>query len=205
MFADYHFFIAFLVFALVSSVTPGPNNVMLLASGVNFGFRRSIPHMLGVTLGFSAMVLIVGFGLGEVFTKYQVLYKILRYVSAVYLLYLAWQISCSKSFSEDGNLEKKPIGFWQAVAFQWVNPKAWVMGVAAITTYASKENFFMSVVAISILFIFFVAPSGCLWTTFGNWFRRYLHHPLHFRIFNITMAILLVLSLYPLVAETSLR
>lgn len=199
MFIDYQFFFAFLVFALVSSITPGPNNVMLLSSGVNFGFRRSIPHLLGVTFGFSAMIFIVGLGLGEVFAKYPMLFTILRYASGVYLLYLAWQIARTKSISEDES--KQPISFWQAVAFQWINPKAWVMGIAAITTYASKEHFFISIAAISIIFIFFVAPSGFLWNTFGNWFRRYLLHPLHLRIFNISMAILLVLSLYPLLQE----
>lgn len=196
----YDLLIAFFMFALVSSITPGPNNVMLLASGVNFGFRRSIPHMLGITLGFSLMVLVMGVGLGEVFIKYPIAYEVLRYVSAIYLLYLAWRIVRSGPI-DNASAAKKPITFLQAAAFQWVNPKAWVMAIVAVTAYAPRTDFFINVAVLAILYCFFVGPSSMLWTSFGNWFRRYLSSPKHLLIFNITMALLLVASLYPLFME----
>lgn len=189
--------LAFLLFAWVNGITPGPNNVMLLASGVNFGFRRTIPHLAGVSVGFSLMVLIVGLGLGKIFDNYPWLYTVLRYLAAIYLLYLAWHIANSGSI-EVGNKSQKPISFFQAVAFQWVNPKAWVMVIAAITAYTTQENYLTDVIVISLLFTTSVAPCGIMWAAFGNGLRNYLNKPHYLRIFNITMAILLVLSLYPL-------
>ena len=111
------------MFALVSSITPGPNNVMLAASGLNFGFRRSMPHLLGVNLGFTLMIFLVGVGLGSVFQQVPQLYTVLKYVGAAYLLYLAWKIANSGGM-EDGAVSGKPMTFLQAAAFQWVNPKA---------------------------------------------------------------------------------
>lgn len=197
MIDSYHVLIAFLMFALVSSITPGPNNTMLLISGVNFGFRRTIPHIFGVTLGFTFMVLMVGLGLGRIFETWPILYTILRYVCAAYLIYLAWQIARSGGFDVEGK-NKQPISFLKAALFQWANPKAWVMSIASVTTYAAKENFFIDVVLIAGLYIFFVAFSGGVWTAFGNGCRRFLSQALYLQIFNIVMAIMLVLSLYPL-------
>jgi threonine/homoserine/homoserine lactone efflux protein len=192
--------IAFAVFALVTSITPGPNNIMLLTSGVNFGFKRTILHIMGVTLGFSVMVFLVGLGLGAVFEQYPILYTILCYVSAAYLIYLAWQIMHSGPVA-DNTTAKKPMTFLQAAAFQWVNPKAWIMAIAAITTYVPKEGYIINALIISLLFSVFVAPSGCVWTMFGTWLRRFLNQPLHLRIFNGIMATLLLLSLYPLFVD----
>lgn len=116
--------IALAVFCLVTLFTPGPNNLMLMTSGLNFGVRRGVPHLLGVVLGFSAMVLIVGLGPGAIFEAWPVLYLILKYAGAAYLLYLAWQIAVSMPPSQDHDSARSPISFFQAVAFQWVNPKA---------------------------------------------------------------------------------
>ena len=129
--------LAFALFAFVSSITPGPNNTMLLASGVNFGFARSLPHMAGVTLGFCLMILLMGLGLGSVFARFPVLYTVLRYVGGTYMLYLAWKIFRSQPASPADNhaAAAKPMGFTAAAAFQWVNPKAWVMALGSITTY----------------------------------------------------------------------
>jgi threonine/homoserine/homoserine lactone efflux protein len=126
---------AFALFALVSSITPGPNNTMLLASGVNFGFLRTIPHALGISLGFMLLVVAVGLGLGEIFTAAPWTYTALRWIGAAYLLYLAWCIATSGRMSEAGEHGGTPMTFLGAAAFQWVNPKAWVMAVGAITTY----------------------------------------------------------------------
>lgn len=189
---------AFLVFALVSSFTPGPNNTMLLFSGLNFGFRRSFPHMLGVTAGFAILVMAVGMGLSEIFIQWPVLYTVLRYIGAVYLIYLAWRIFRSGQLKiKEKN--QKPISFLQAVAFQWANPKAWVMSIIAVTTYVPAEHFLLNLMVLISLFIVFVFMSSVVWTLFGNWIQRFLHRPHYLRIFNLTMAILLVLSLFPLI------
>lgn len=190
--------LAFALFAFVTSVTPGPNNAMLLASGVNFGFKRTIPHIIGISSGFLVLVLAVGFGLGAVFKAYPVLYTILRYAGAAYLLYLAWNIARSGPASEDTVGKGHPLGFWGAAAFQWVNPKAWVMAIGAISTYTPLQGYFVNVVIIASLFALINAPSVGVWAGFGSVLRNVLRNPRWLRIFNVGMAALLVISLYPL-------
>ena len=134
--------LAFALFAFVSSITPGPNNTMLLASGVNFGFVRSLPHMAGVTVGFCLMILLMGLGLGSVFVRFPVLYTVLRYVGGTYMLYLAWKIFRSQpaSSTDNNTTAAQPMGFTAAAAFQWVNPKAWVMALGSVTTYLPAQH-----------------------------------------------------------------
>jgi len=192
--------LAFSIFALVSSITPGPNNTMLLISGVNFGFRRSVPHIIGVAVGFAILVTAAGMGLGEVFVKWPVLYTALRYISAIYLIYLAWRILRSKQLQiKEAN--KKPISFLQAAAFQWANPKAWVMAIIAVTTYIPEEHFLLNLAMLISLFLVFVFLGSIVWTLFGNWIQRFLHRPDYLRLFNVIMATLLILSLYPLFSK----
>lgn len=191
----------FSLFAFVTSVTPGPNNTMLLASGVNFGFTRSIPHILGISCGFFVMVLAVGFGLGALFEAYPVLYSVLRYVGAAYLLYLAWKIATSGPASNDPDRKGKPLGYWAAAAFQWVNPKAWVMAVGAISTYTPLQDYFTNVLVISAVFALINAPSVGVWAGFGSMLRDVLRNPRWLRLFNVGMALLLVASLYPILVE----
>jgi len=193
--------LAFALFAFVTSITPGPNNTMLLASGVNFGFNRSIPHLLGISSGFTVMVLAVGLGLGAVFQQYPILYSILRYVGAAYLLYLAWKIATSGPAADKTDSNARPMGFWSAAAFQWVNPKAWVMAVGAITTYTPLQGYFFNVIVIAAVFGLINAPTCGLWAAFGSLLRNVLRDPRGLRIFNGVMALLLVLSLYPLLFE----
>jgi len=126
--------LAFLTYAFVTSITPGPNNTMLLASGVNYGFVRSLPHVLGISIGFGVMVVGVGAGLGRLFEDYPSLYAALRIVGGAYLLYLAWQIATAAPM-QDASPNGRPFGFWKAAGFQWVNPKAWIMAIGAITAY----------------------------------------------------------------------
>ncbi|EPH0528243.1 lysE type translocator family protein [Pseudomonas aeruginosa] len=194
--------LAFSLFAFVTSVTPGPNNTMLLASGVNFGFVRSIPHILGISCGFFIMVMAVGFGLGTVFEAYPVLYTILRYVGAAYLLYLAWKIATSGPAGNDLEGRGKPLSYWGAAAFQWVNPKAWVMAVGAISTYTPLQGYFTNVVVISTVFALINAPTIGIWAGFGSMLRNVLRDPRWLRVFNVGMALLLVASLYPILAES---
>lgn len=196
--------LAFVAFALVTSITPGPNNMMLLASGVNFGIRRSLPHMLGISLGFMVLVIAVGMGLGQLFERLPVLHEVLRYAGAAYLLYLAWKIAQSGTPQGRDTPNAKPFTFLQAAAFQWVNPKAWIMAIGAITTYTPHEGFFTNVLLIAALFALVNCPSVGLWTVAGSLLRKWLDNPRALRAFNIGMALLLVASLYPIVIDTGL-
>ncbi|MDP3815023.1 LysE family translocator [Pseudomonas sp.] len=196
--------IAFIAFAFVTSVTPGPNNMMLLASGVNFGLRRSLPHMLGISLGFMLLVMCVGLGLGQLFEQIPLLYSLLRYLGAAYLLYLAWKIAHAGAPDNQAKSGAKPFSFLQAAAFQWVNPKAWIMAIGAITTYTPQENFVVNVLLIAALFALINCPSVGLWTVAGSLLRNWLNNVRALRAFNIGMALLLVASLYPILADTGL-
>ncbi len=196
--------IAFVAFAFVTSVTPGPNNMMLLASGVNFGLRRSLPHMFGISLGFMLLVASVGLGLGQLFEQVPLLHNVLRYLGAAYLLYLAWKIARSGAPQHGEQPVGKPFTFLQAAAFQWVNPKAWIMAIGAITTYTPQENFVVNVLLIAALFALVNCPSVGLWTVAGSLLRNWLSNARALRVFNIGMALLLVASLYPIFADTGL-
>lgn len=189
--------LAFALFAFVTSITPGPNNTMLLTSGLNFGFRRSIPHMLGISCGFGVMVAAVGLGLGAVFKAWPLLYGALRYVGAAYLLYLAWKIATADPASDEFGAAR-PMGFWAAAAFQWVNPKGWIMAVGAIGTYTPQQHYFANVLLIALLFAIINAPSVCIWVSCGRALRSLLQMPHWRRWFNLAMAALLVASLYPM-------
>jgi len=193
--------LAFALFALVTSVTPGPNNMMLLASGVNFGFSRTLPHMFGISIGFFVLVLSVGFGLGSVFNAWPILYTVLRYAGAAYLLYLAWKIATSGPASDADSTRSKPLSFMSAALFQWVNPKAWIMAIGAISTYTPMQGYFTNVVVISAVFALINLPSVGIWAGFGSLLRNVLRDPVGLRIFNGVMAVLLVASLYPLFIE----
>jgi threonine/homoserine/homoserine lactone efflux protein len=189
------------VFSFVTSITPGPNNMMLLASGVNFGFRRTVPHMLGIGIGFSMMVMLLGLGLGQIFTRFPMIYTVLKYAGAVYLLWLAWKIA--KSGPVDGEVESKarPMRFIEAAAFQWINPKAWTMAVSAIATYLQPEQPLLSALIIAAFFGLINLPSVSVWALFGVGMRRFLNDPKHVRLFNYAMALLLIASLWPVLAD----
>lgn len=189
---------AFALFAIVTSVTPGPNTLMLLASGVNFGFRRTLPAMFGVVIGFVVLLLAVGAGLGSLLTAWPTLYTVLKIGGAVYLLYLAWRIATSGPLSDDGEGQGQPLGFIGAAGFQWVNPKGWVMAITAMATYTSATEYWPSMVLIAALFGLVGLPAMALWAGLGIVLRRWLSEPRRLRVFNVAMAILLVVSLWPL-------
>ncbi len=190
-------FLALAAFAFVTSVTPGPNNLMLLASGVNFGFRRTVPHMLGINVGFPVMIVLVGLGLGRIFEIYPVLYTVLRVCGGAYMLWLAYKIAMSGRTGE-GTSSATPMNFMQAVLFQWVNPKGWITAITGIAAYTSPAAFGWTVLTVALAFAIVGGPSSATWTLFGSGLRRFLDDPRYHRIFNVTMALLLVASLAPL-------
>jgi threonine/homoserine/homoserine lactone efflux protein len=189
-----------ILFALVTSITPGPNNTMLLTSGVNFGFRRTLPHVFGISAGVVLLMLCVGFGLGEAFQRFPALYSVLEIASVAYLLYLAWKIGTSGEVKLR-NGERRPMKFYEAIAFQWVNPKAWMMVLTAVTTIHVSENFGSNVMLMAVVFYVIGLPCICLWAGFGTAMRQVLTDPKRLRIFNIAMALSLVLTLYPIAAR----
>jgi len=191
-------FLALLVYALVTSITPGPNNLMLLASGVNFGIARTVPHMLGISIGFLVLLLAVGFGLGAVLTAFPALHMALKIAGAAYLLYLAWKIAMSRSISDKKGAEGRPMRFIDAAAFQWVNPKAWVMAITAMAVYTNPDHPFVSVALISIAFTIVNLPSVSVWAGFGTALRGFLSDPVRLKWFNITMGALLAATLWPM-------
>ena len=195
---------ALIIFAFVASITPGPNNLMLLASGVNFGFWRTVPHMLGVGLGFVFMVVVIGLGLGQLFALFPWLYLTLKAIGAIYMVWLAWKLANTASVG-DGTHSSTPMTFMAAAAFQWVNPKAWAMAVSATATYTIATDFALSVLVVAGVFGLVNLPSVSSWALFGVWLRRFLSNAKIVRLFNTGMAILLIGSLWPLVAEFALH
>jgi threonine/homoserine/homoserine lactone efflux protein len=189
--------IAFCVFAAVMFITPGPNNIMLLSSGLTYGFRPTIPHIAGITIGFAFMVGAVGVGLGTIFIAYPVLQTILKYAGAVYLIYLAAAIAMSEPVAPEQDNRRGPMTFWGAAMFQWINAKGWVMVIGTITTYAAIAAFPWSVVIQVALSLILGAFSCTIWTLSGSSLRQFLTSRRAVRIFNIVMAVLLLASLYP--------
>ncbi|MBY5765810.1 LysE family translocator [Rhizobium leguminosarum] len=190
-------FLALVLFAFTTSITPGPNNMMLFASGVNFGFRRTIPHMFGIGVGFFSLLIGVGLGLGALLHTVPMVYTALKFAGGAYLLWIAWKIASSRSLSEGGS-GVEPMSFFAAAAFQWVNPKAWVMAVTAMATYTNPQLYLASVLIVGLAFAAVNVPSVSTWAGFGSALREWLSDPVRLKWFNISMAVLLVLSLWPM-------
>jgi len=195
----YELLTALAAFALVSSITPGPNNLMLMASGANFGFRRTVPHILGVALGFVFMLSLVGVGLVRVFDAYPVSYTVLKGANVLYLMHLAFKIATSAPMLTT-NHGGRPLTFLQAALFQWVNPKGWAMALTAVTGYAPSQS--PAVIAIvALVFGAINLPSVSSWTLMGQRIQGVLSSPRRLRAFNFTMAALLIGSLYPVLMD----
>jgi threonine/homoserine/homoserine lactone efflux protein len=189
--------IAFVIFAIVMFFTPGPNNIMLLSSGLTYGFRRTLPHLAGITIGFAFMVGAVGLGLGTIFITYPVLRTILKYAGVAYLVYLAAVIAMSGPVTPDQDNARGPMTFWGAAMFQWINAKGWVMVIGTITAYAGIAGFPWNIV-IQVMLSLLLGTLSCLaWALFGTALRPILTSPGAVRAFNIVMALLLLASLYP--------
>ncbi|WP_319024736.1 LysE family translocator [Microbulbifer hainanensis] len=188
------------LFTFSTSITPGPNNLMIMSSGLNYGVNRSLPHLLGICLGFPAMIVAIGLGLGALFSQFPVLHEIIRWVGIAYLLYLAWAIARTR---EIGSADRsKPFTFLQAVAFQWVNPKGWIMAVGALAAFTSTgSEMWIDVARIALTFIAIGGPCIIVWMLFGVGLKQVLNNPAHLRRFNIAMGLLLAASVVPMIMD----
>ena len=192
--------LAFVVFAIVMFFTPGPNNIMVLSSGLTYGFRRTLPHIAGITIGFAFMVAAVGVGFGAIFIAYPVLQSILKYAGAAYLIYLAIAIACSGP-PKPGEAGSRPMTFWGAAVFQWINVKGWVMVIGTITAYAAIARFPVNIAIQTVLCLLLGTTSTVTWTLFGSALRPVLKSEWAVRAFNVVMALLLLTSLYPVFTD----
>ena len=182
-------------FSLVTSATPGPNNMMLMASGANFGLRRTVPHMMGVSLGFGAMVAILGMGLDRIVQENAAVAGTLKWASLAYVLWLAWKIATAAPPSQ-ADAPGRPLGFLGAAAFQWVNPKAWAMALGALSAYAAGAG---GPLVVAAVFAAVNLPVVAAWAAAGQSLRGLLARPSRLRAFSAAMAALLVLSMLPVV------
>jgi threonine/homoserine/homoserine lactone efflux protein len=193
--------IAFVVFATVMLFTPGPNNIMLLSSGLTYGFRRTLPHVAGIAVGFSFMVAAMGLGLGAVFIAYPMLQTVLKYAGVAYLLWLAAVIAMSGPVKPGQDNSRGPMTFQGAALFQWVNVKGWVIAIGTITAYAAIAGFPWNILMQAALILFLGTLSSLTWAMFGSSLRPLLTSPRAVRAFNIVMAVLLLASLYPVFTD----
>lgn len=180
-------------FACVTTVTPGPNNMMLMASGANFGLRRTLPHMLGVGLGLGAMVAVLGLGVDRLFALWPWLGRVMGFVALSYILWLAWRIAQAGA-PKEGAARARPIRFIEACAFQWVNPKAWAMGLGALAAYGPGLG---GAWAVALIFVAVSPASNLIWIAAGQGLSRALSDPRRLRLFNRAMALLLVATMLP--------
>jgi threonine/homoserine/homoserine lactone efflux protein len=193
--------IAFVVFATVMLFTPGPNNIMLLSSGLTYGFRRTLPHVAGIAVGFSFMVAAMGLGLGAIFIAYPMLQTVLKYAGMAYLLWLAVAIAMSGPIAPGQDNQRGPMTFQGAALFQWVNIKGWVIAIGTITAYAAIARFPWNILMQAALILLLGTLSSLTWALFGSSLRPLLSSPRAVRAFNIVMAVLLLASLYPVFVD----
>ena len=189
--------IAFVLFAVVMFFTPGPNNIMLLSSGLTYGFRPTIPAIAGITFGCAFMVAAVGLGFGTIFVAYPILQTILKYAGVAYLVYLAAAIAMSGPAAPDPDGRRGPMTFWGAAMFQWVNAKGWVMVIGTITAYAAIAAYPWNIAIQVVVSLILGALSCTAWALFGSSLRPILTSRRAVRAFNVVMALLLLASLYP--------
>ncbi|MGR5063257.1 LysE family translocator [Photobacterium sp. DNB22_13_2] len=190
-----------ILFAVVSSATPGPNNILVMTSGLNFGIKKSLPVLCGICIGFTFMLLVVGFGFGQVFELFPHLHITIKVSGVLYLLYLAWLISSSCG-GLSAKKQSQPLTFLNGALFQWVNAKAWVVATGAIAAFTvTGSEFTIQTLILSSTFLVVSFPSVGIWLYFGSWLKRYLNNDGHRRRFNLLMSGLLVLSVLPVISE----
>jgi threonine/homoserine/homoserine lactone efflux protein len=189
--------IALTTFGAVMAFTPGPNNIMVLSSGLTYGFRRTVPHIVGIAFGVAFMVAAMGLGFGAIFFAWPILQTILKYAGIAYLIYLAYAIAMSGPVTPGQDNQPAPMTFWGAALFQWINVKGWVMAIGIITAYSAVASFPWNIATQAALMFVMGGLSSVLWALFGTSLRPVLTSPKAVRAFNIVMAVLLLASLYP--------
>ena len=197
---NWNLLVALLTFAAIAAYTPGPNNTLLLASGMKFGYRRSLPLVFGVCIGFPAMIGLVGLGLGQVFERFPESHVVLKFLGAGYMLWLAYKIATSGTAGEK-DADALPMNFWQASAFQWVNPKAWFIALAAPAAYTLPESYYLGVAVVVLAFMVMGFTSASIWAMFGVALRQLLSDARYYRWINYGLALVLVISLVPMLRQ----
>jgi threonine/homoserine/homoserine lactone efflux protein len=192
-------FLALVFFAFATAFSPGPNNTLLMASGVSFGLRKTIPMIFGVAIGFPLMIGCIGLGLGKIFETYPLIYTTMKYAGATYMLYLAWKIAMSKFVTDEKEVDTKPLSFLHMASFQWVNPKAWIMAVTALSTYTIASAYLTGVAYVVGTFVVMGIGSATTWAVFGASLRHVFRDPRYFKMINWVLAASLVLSLVPMI------
>lgn len=194
-------YLSLIVFTVATCGSPGPNNTMVMASGVTYGVRASLSAVLGINTGFPIMVVAVGLGIGGLLRHNPAIYEVLRILGALYLIYLAYKIATSP-VPEGGTAPANPLTFTKTALFQFINPKAWVMIISALVTYSGiSDTYFIRVMQIALIFLVFGTPCTLSWVVIGAALKRVVTKPVQFRIFNVVMAGLLVISLIPVTIE----
>ncbi|WP_027859388.1 LysE family translocator [Marinobacterium jannaschii] len=179
------------VFAIATTGTPGPNNMMLTASGANFGYWRTLPHLIGITLGVATLIITVAAGLGILFQQFPLVQQLLKVVASGYLLWLSWKIATARSARFDSNSESRPMSLFAAAMFQFVNPKAWMMAITAVGSFTlSGGDYWHSVIWVAVMFMLCGFPCTSLWAAFGTLVGRLLSSPRAWRWFNGVMGAL---------------
>jgi threonine/homoserine/homoserine lactone efflux protein len=193
---------AVMTFAMVTSITPGPNNMMLLASGVNYGFKKTLPHIAGISIGLMVLLLAAGLGLGALLQQWPQLYLGLKVVGVSYMVWLAWKLWHAEAPSEPGRDQASPaaglMGFWGAAAFQWVNPKAWMIAIGAVAGFTAPDGGLTAMLGLALVCALVNAPCVGLWALAGAKLSRFLAEPARRRAFNAVMALLLLASIWPM-------
>lgn len=186
-------------FAIAAAFTPGPNNIMIMASGLNFGWRASLPHFFGICFGFPSMFLAVGFGLGYLFERFVLLHELVQIMGILYLWYLSWRIATAAPANLDAEHASRPLSFIQAALFQWINAKAWITGTSAIAAYTTVGvDLSLQVLMIGFVFLLVAFPSAGVWMLFGAGLKVMFSDQRHLKAFNVTMAVILASSVAPI-------
>ena len=188
-------FLALVSFAAITAYTPGPNNTLLMAAGMNHGFKATFPMAMGVALGFPLMIACVGLGLGKVFEAIPVLNIILKFAGAAYMLWLAWKIANSGPANSSEAASKKPMSFIQMTLFQWINPKGWIMSVTALSTYTLPNQYYLGVAIVVGCYVVMGLTSASAWALFGASLRHIMSDVRYYRVINWGLAIVLVASI----------
>ena len=195
IFVGWDWFISISLFIAVAGLTPGPNNIIAMSIGFNHGYRKVLPHLFGVLIGFPVMLLLIGLILRPLMEQYTTAFLLLKYASIAYVFYLAWQIATTPTNEEILSQKRiTPITFWQSVAYQWINPKAWAGALTTINVYIIPKYYWMSLLIAVMLSMLSIFVAILMWTLIGKQIKRFLMHPQHVRIFNISMAVLLLIA-----------